>query len=118
MKSLIKSSVAITLSTAIAAPVAIAGGLTADQLAEERANLHADGSLPFVHSVEIYGKSAKDVMYTNERADELENLYADGSLPFIHSPVIYGDSAVASDEIWTDKQLADFRNLRSDGSLL
>jgi hypothetical protein len=118
MKDLTKTLAALTLGAVVAVPTAFAGGLTAEQLAEERANLHADGSLPFVHSPEIYGSGGNEVIYTDEQVEELENLYADGSLPFVHSPTLFDDTAVASDVVWTDEQIAEFRNLRSDGSLL
>ena len=118
MKNVTKTVVAIALGAAIAAPTFAAGGLTAEQIAEERANLHADGSLPFVHSVEFLGDGKSNVIVTMEQQEELDNLYADGSLPFIHSADTYGDVVAASEVIWTDEKIADFRNLRSDGSLL
>lgn len=118
MKNLTNTFVAIALGTATAAPAFAAGGLTAEQIAEERTNLHADGSLPFVHSAEFYGRGTSDVVVTVEQQEELDNLYADGSLPFVHSPDIYGNDVPASNVVWTDEQIAEFRNLRSDGSLL
>ena len=118
MKKLTNTFVAIAIGAAIAAPAAFAGNLSAQQIAEERANLHADGSLPFVHSSEVYGKGVDDTIYTDERVAELDNLHADGSLPFVHSADAFGDSVAASDVIWTEAQIAEFQNLRSDGSLL
>jgi hypothetical protein len=118
MKDLTKTFAAIALGAAIAAPAFAADGLTAEQIAEERANLHADGSLPFVHSAAIYGSGVDNTIYTEEHLAELRNLHADGSLPFVHSPEIFGNGVAVEDVVWTDEQLADFRNLRSDGSLL
>jgi hypothetical protein len=99
MKNVTKTIVAIALGAAVAAPVFAAGGLTEQQIAEERANLHADGSLPFVHSVEFYGAGRNDTIVTVEFQEELDNLYADGSLPFVHSPVLYGDAVSASEVV-------------------
>jgi hypothetical protein len=36
----------------------------------------------------------------------------------VHSPDLFGNGVPASEMVWTDEQLAEFRNLRSDGSLL
>ena len=105
MKNVTKSFVAIALGAAIAAPAVAAGGLTAEQIAEERANLHSQGSLPFVHSAEFYGSGTSDVIITMEQQDELDNLHADGSLPFIHSPVLYGAGVSASEVVMSaDKE--------------
>lgn len=118
MKQLTKTFASIALGAAIVSPAAFAGGLTDQQILDERANLHADGSLPFVHSVEFYGRGTSNVVITAEHQDELDNLYADGSLPFVHSPDGFGQQQVAGEVIWTEERLAEFRNLRSDGSLL
>jgi hypothetical protein len=118
MKNVSKTAVALALGAAIAAPTFAAGKLTADQIADERANLHADGSFPYVHAPVLFGSGTSDVIVTDERQEELDNLYADGSFPFVHSPDLFGNGVPASEIVWTDEQLAEFRNLRSDGSLL
>jgi len=118
MKNLTKTFVAIALGATLATPALAVGGLSAEQIAEERANLHADGSLPFVHSAAFYGAGSREVIVTVEQQEELENLYADGSLPFIHSADIYGSSVDAGDAMWSAERIAEFENLRSDGSLL
>lgn len=118
MRNLTKTFVAIALGAAIAAPAFAVGGLTAEQVAEERANLHADGSFPFIHAPALYGTGTNDMIVTVEQQEELDNLHADASFPFVHSPSLHGDSVAASEVVWTAEQLAEFRNLRSDGSLL
>ena len=114
-----KTLFAIALGAAVAAPTAFAESLTPAQIAEERANLHADGSLPFVYSPVLYDSGSNDtVVWSEERIAEFENLHADGSLPFIHSPDAFGSDVPDTGVVWTDEYLADFHNLRSDGSLL
>ena len=97
----------------------MADSLTPAQINDELRNLHADGSLPFVHApVFFQSESDSAVVWTDERIAEFDNLHADGSLPFVYSPDAFAGGASASQRIWTDEYLAEFRNLRADGSLL
>ena len=117
--NLAKTVSAIVLGAAVAAPAAIAGGLTPEQMEEERQNLYADGSLPFIHSPVLYDTGDRSsTVWTEKRIAEFKNLRADGSLPFIHSPDSFGNGMVDSEVIWTDEYIAEWRNLHSDGSLL
>lgn len=114
MKNLTETFAAIALGAAIAAPNAIAGGLTAEQLAEERENLWSQGSLPFVHSLVLNESGSRSsAAMTQEEIDEFENLRAQGSFPFIHSPNIYGSDADDHEVVWTEEQIEAWHNLHA-----
>lgn len=90
VKNVTNAVVAFALGAAIAAPTFAAGGLTAEQIAEERSNLHSDGSLPFVHAAKFYGSGVDNTIWTEERIAEFQNLHSEGSLLQARSSPLVG----------------------------